>query len=404
MAPTIPVFTFDTGFTEPNLRSGSPADWTQYVVTTDAAAPASALSLYHGQAVMQIVGGTGLQSNRRDFFQLPGTTPFPYWQMRSRWASPPPTDGIMEHGYAMNLHLGADGRFRSIVLWHFIPGILIAGIWDWPPDASSMGVTQTTIRDQDVVSASARASNVVTATVPTGAASRWRVGDLIVMDVATASFDGVFLVTSVADTQIQWSQVGANESGGAGTVTIAGQSTGGVVAGRNFLATDASRTNGIVTTVGLPLNNPFQVGDWITVDGADPTYDMVRTRVTNVNPFTGQISWSQQGVADDTNAGQTIPGKVTPYYVNARLLPGGILQAKTAPDYGVPTNLGGAANPDIEADSPWESPNCTTWDFNKIAGGAAAAAQAGVPCLLYAHGSFNSPAIYDNVTAIKQVA
>lgn len=399
MAPTLPVFTFDTGFVEPNLRTGSPADWTQFTVSTDVNAPSAALTLEHGRAVMRVSGGSGVQSNRRDFWQLPGVTPFPYWRLRSRWASPPPADGIMEHGYAMNLHLGADGRYRSVVLWHFIPGLLIAGVWDWLPTSSGLVVTQTGPRDHEVVSAFSRASNVVTVTVPADATSRWRVGDPITADAATASFDGTFILSSVASTQLQWAQIGANEAGGAGSVVLAGQSNGGFAITRNFLASDLARVNGVVTSTGLPLDNPFRIGDWVTVDAADNTYDS-RFILSNVNPFSGQVSWNQAGV-DDVSGGGTQIGKTTPYYVEARLLPGGILQARATPDYGVSTNLGGTAIGCVNADAPWEGPDCITFDLNKIGIGAATAAIPGVPAIMAAHGSFNSWAVYDNIAAEK---
>lgn len=66
------------------------------------------------------------------------------------------------------------------------------------------------------VSASARASNVVTLTVLAGHGIV--AGDLITVVLATAGFSGTFTVSSVTATTILYAQTGSNESGGAGTV------------------------------------------------------------------------------------------------------------------------------------------------------------------------------------------
>jgi hypothetical protein len=402
MAPTIPVYTLDLQQREPNMRTGSPSSWTQHVVTTDVNAPAAGLTFEHGRATMRITGGNGLQSNRRDFFQIPGTNPWPNWMIRARWASPPPSDGIMEHGYAMNLHRAADGRYKSIVLWHFIAGLLIAGVWDWAADGSGVAVEQFNVLDREVVSASNRTSGLVTATVPAGATSRWRPFDVITADLATASLDGTFMIESVTDTTITWRQAGTDvPAGGAGTIIIAEQGTGGTGSFRNQLASDAVRTDGLVATTGVPLNNPFLLGDWVQIDAADNTYDG-RFRITGINPFTGQLTWPQN-VANDAGAGQTQVGKLTPYTVRARVLPGAspVLQAACQPDYGVPINLGGAVPPTVSGDSPWEGIHSTTWRIADAPQGPTVAATPGVPCLLFAHGSSNSWAVYDNIEAIR---
>lgn len=67
-----------------------------------------------------------------------------------------------------------------------------------------------------VVSASARASNVVTLTVLSGHGIL--AGDLITVALATAGFDGTFTVSSVTATTILYAQTGSDQSGGAGTV------------------------------------------------------------------------------------------------------------------------------------------------------------------------------------------
>lgn len=388
---------------EPNLRNAaSVGDWQRNIITTDVDAPDTALTLEHGHAVMRVIGGTGLQSNRRDAWIIPGATTWPNWEITSRWASPPPADGIMEHGHLLNIQLGPDGKYRSVIVWHFIPGLLIAGVWEWNPGGTGLTVFQTSYKDQDTVSASVRASNVVTLTVPTGATSRWRVGDPITVDLADATYDGQSILSAVTDTTLVYPQVAADDaSGGTGTVTLLGQTQASDI-GRSFLLTDAVRTSGIVTSAGLSLGHSFMNGDWITVDMADATYDG-RFIVSGVNAFTGQINWMQFGVANDASAGAGQIRKLTPYNVKSRLLTDGILQVKLWPDIGINGALGFAGcGPVILGEPPWESDFCVSFDINEVAGTIPTGP--GLPGLLYAHGSSNSWAVYDNISAVKLVA
>jgi hypothetical protein len=70
------------------------------------------------------------------------------------------------------------------------------------------------------VTASARTSGVVTATVAAG--HPWNVGDEVTVDLAVASYDGVFKITELPSaTQIRWRQDGVADdaAGGAGSVS-----------------------------------------------------------------------------------------------------------------------------------------------------------------------------------------
>lgn len=404
MAPTIPVFTFDLNRVEPNLRSGDITKWANYFFTSDVNAPASSWAFEHGALVGRVVGGSGVQSNRREAMALPGTSPYPYWRLKSRWASPPPADGIMEHGHMLNLQKMPDGKWRSVTVWHLIPGFLIAGVWETSGalDGSGFLNFNTSLMDAETITASARNANVVTVTVAAGATSRWKTGDLISVDITDNSYDGTFLITGVTDTTITWAQTAANNaSGGTGSLVMIGRNQP-FTPTRNYALTDAVRASGVVTSAGLSAEACIQPGDWVSVDMTDNTYDG-RFQVASLNGFTNQISWLQ-AAADDASAGSGVVGKLTPYFVETRLWPNGVLQARLWPDVGAIAGLGGVGGGLLEnGPPPWESIWSLTWDMNKLGGGGTVPTGPGIPALIYAHGSSNSYIKYDNIEAEKLV-
>lgn len=405
MAPTVPVFSIDTQAIEPNLRSGDINSWQRYKFAFDATAPATAAAFEHGKLVLRTVGGSGVQSNNREGWAIPGCQPWPYWRLRSRWASPPPADGIMEHGHMMNLCQMPDGKYRSFVVWHLIPGLLIAGVWETaaPLDGTGFANFQAPLKEQEPVLSASRTTNVVTAVVATGAQSRWRVGDPILIDLAVASYDTNSVISAVTDTTIVYPQVAANDAaGGVGTITLVGQNQP-LTPNRNFSVTDAVRTGGLVTSAGLGFNSGLMAGDWLTVDLPDNTYDG-RFIVASVNGFSNQAQWMQFGVGDDASGGAGLIGKLTPYFVETRLYPGGVLQARLWPDFGALGGLGSQGSGVLEnAAPPWESVWSLTFDMTKIVGTTLPLDRPGIPALVYAHGSTNSWMVYDNISAQKIV-
>lgn len=385
----------------PILRgtAAAPSDWTRWLFTSDATAPDSALSVEHGQLVARVVGGSGVQSNRREVWQIPGFPSVPYSRIRSRWASHPPADGTIEHGHMHALQTGDDGRIRAAIVWDFSFGLVLGGVWESDPDGSDFLVEQAPTKDSESVTAASRTSGgVVTLTVATGAQSRWATGDAISVDMSDNTYDGSFILSAVADTTLTYTQTngGSDADGGTGTVTLLGADGTNTVA-RTWAFTDAARSNGIVTASGMAAGHPFQIGDRVTIDGADATYDARNLPVTGVNIFTGQVSWAQPGVANDTNAGAGTISKASPYWVESRLLPGGILQARIAPDIGVALN-GSTGGPLPSGFPPWESRWTRTWDLTRLTSVDAPTGE-GYVGLVAAHHSSASPVRYDSIEA-----
>lgn len=385
----------------PFLRgtAADPTDWTRWIFTTDPAAPDSALTMERGQWVSRVIGGSGTQSNRREAWQIPGFPSTPYSRIRSRWASHPPADGTIEHGHMHAMQVGADGKIRAAIVWDFSFGLLLAGVWEANADGSGFVVAQAPTKDQDTVTASSRTSGgVVTLTVATGARDRWSVGDAVTVDLSDNTYDGSFILSAVADTTLTYTQTngGLDADGGTGTVTLLGKDATDTIV-RAWAVTDAVRTNGVVTASGMAAGHPFLKGDRVTVNLTDNTYDGNNFAVSDVNVFTAQISWLQPGVANDASAGSGTVTKASPYWVESRLLPGGVIQARLWPDVGMALN-GSTGGPIPGGAPPWESRWSRTWDLNKVTG-VTVPSGPGYAALVAAHHSSSSPVRYDSIEA-----
>lgn len=386
-----------------DLRTGVASDWQRTIITPDLAnVPDSAVSFEHGSLVIRAIGGTGVQSNRREAWKIPGVQECTYGRIKSLWNSRPGAAGaLIENAHFHRLQLGADGKNRAIVVWDF-GGAILCGVWEALPDGTSSAFPQAPLRDSEAVSAASRTSNVVTLTVPAGANTRWAVDDAIVVDLTDNTYDGTFAITGVTSTTITYNQTAADDpSGGTGTATLVGA---GIQVGssRNFALTDAVRAGGIVTSVGLIQNHPIVAGDWIGVDMTDATYDMSRAMVTGANIFTQQITWLQPGVADDASAGAGTITHRFPFWVESELLPGEIFRVRVTPDFGG-SGIGlapvqGIGNVPGTPQSPWEGMYAATFDMNRITG-ATLPTGAGALALGAAHHSSVSPISYSDISA-----
>ena len=386
----------DTYF--PSLRGAAadPSRWTRYLLTPGTGnSPDSALSFQHGQLVISVVGGNGLTSERHEVWAAPDVPASPYGRIRSRWAAWPPTDGIVQHVHAHRIQ-DQGGKIRAIVLWDGIFGSPIGGVWEANSNGTGFVSAPATIVDQDTISASSRdAAGLVTATVPSGATSRWRVGDAVRVDLSDNTYDGSFVLSSVTDTQVQWTQTngGTDASGGTGTLQLLGNhfTNFSMMTNNIWSFTDAVRTNGIVTTTGLPAGHPLQIGDRVVIDGTDNTYDGRRV-ISDVNQTTNQVSWIDNQ-ANDASAGAGTVTKNTPTWCESQVIPGasggpGILQARFWPDKGLDLN-GGTPGPMLGGPPSWEQHGWTlTYDLATVTG--ATVPTTGVFGVGAAHHSLNS--------------
>ena len=385
---------------KPMLRGApDPARWARYVVGLDASAPDSALSFEHGKLVIRVLGGDGLTSERHELWVAPDIPPSRYGIVKSRWASRPASDGIVQHVHVHRLQQEG-GMIRAIVLWDGIFGSPSGGIWESDDDGDNF-VSQIGPRvDEETVTASSRdSSGLVSVTVGAGAESRWRVGDAVRVDLTDNTYDGSFVLSSVADTELQWTQTnsGTDASGGTGSVVLLGNhfTNFSTMTNAIFSFTDAARTNGIVVSTGVPAGHPLQVGDRIVVDAADNTYDG-RFVISDVNQTTNQISWLQPGVADDATAGAGTVTKNTPLWCESQLLPGNILQARFWPDKGIDLN-GGTPGPTLGGAPSWEQFGWTlTYDIDQVTGATMPTGDGGFG-VGAAHHSSSSPVQFDNI-------
>lgn len=385
---------------QPALRGAPDAGrWTRYLIGVDVNAPASALSFEHGKAVIRVVGGNGLSSERHELWTAPDVPASRYGRVRSRWASHPPADGIIQHVHVHRFQQ-AGGKNRAVVLWDGIFGSPSGGVWEANADGTSFVSSIATLGDQETVTASSRDSNgLVSATVAAGATDRWRIGDAVRVDLSDNGYDGSFVLSSVTSTQLQWTQTngGSDASGGTGTVVLLGNhfTNFSTMTNNVWSFTDAVRTNGVVVATGMAAGHPLQIGDRIVVDATDNTYDG-RFVISDVNQTTNQISWLQPGVANDAGAGTGTVGKNTPLWCETQLLPGNILQARFWPDKGVDLN-GGTAGPMMGAPPSWEQFGWTlTYDIDTCTGVTIPSGN-GAFGIGAAHHSSNSPVQYDNL-------
>jgi hypothetical protein len=131
-----------------------------------------------------------------------------------------------QHGVALR-YQESGGRRRAVVIWQNITfGVywsVLVGVWASDLDGANfvnrqVGLQIGALASGNVaVTASSRSGGVVTLTVA-GAASKFAAGSYLSVDLATASFDGWFLIDSVEGDTVTYTQAGADESGGTGTV------------------------------------------------------------------------------------------------------------------------------------------------------------------------------------------
>lgn len=145
----------------------------------------------------------------------------------SPWMGSGSPDGTIlpQHGLGFR-YQQAGGRQRAVVIWQNIvfgtTWSVLAGVWasDVSTAASfvnrQVGQIMPGLGDSASILSSSRSNGVVTLVLaepaPFVADSYARV------DVATASFDGFFLIDEVVGNLIRYRQAGANESGGAGSI------------------------------------------------------------------------------------------------------------------------------------------------------------------------------------------
>ena len=345
-----------------DLRAADPGDWPEVVFSVHASSQSTSLDFEHGQAVARGSGaGPGTRSDRRSVFMVPGS-PGGYSRIRSRWSGAGTTGPLMpQRGHMHGVGLQADGMRRGVIAWHDIvfssPQVFNLAVWQTSADGSSgFAVRNGVLQDSVAVSAGVRASNVVTLTVPSG--HGFAAGDVVQVDLADNVYDGVFTVTSVTATTVVYGQTAADDpSSGTGTVTLARNSLtkSGLI--RSVAVSDAVRASGVVTAT-VAAGHSFQIGDPISVDLADATFDgqFVVTATTATT-----VVW-RQAVADDPSAGVGTISRVFPYWVESEWIPG-VIRMRAWPDVGAAGSVTGAmpAGP-----PPWESPWATAVDLTSL--------------------------------------
>lgn len=381
-------------------QGADPARWTRHLLEADIVdAPASTLRFQHGQALIEIQGGSGVETTRHEIWTPNDLLPAPYWRIKSRWASRPPADGIIQHLHAHCFQADAT-KHRTFLVWDGIFGSPSVGIWESNLDGSGFVSIGGVPIDREVVSASSRdGSGVVTLTCPTGVADRWKVGDAIVVNLTDNTYDGNFIITSFpAANQIRYTQVGGgvDADGGTGDIIMLGKDFTNFSTMTNavFSFTDAVRNNGVVVSAGLAAGHPFQKGDFVVIDAADNGYDG-RFPISAVNPSTNQVSWLDPR-ANDASAGAGTITKNNPVWCESMNLPGDIMMARFHPDKGIDLN-GGAPGPVIQSSPSWEQDNWTlAIDCSGLAGVTTPSGD-GLPGIGAAHHSSASSVRYDSI-------
>jgi len=255
----------------------------------------------------------------------------------------------------------ADGMRRGAIVWHDIvfssPQVFNLAVWQTSADGSSgFAVRNGALVDSVAVSAGVRASNVVTLTVPSG--HGFGAGDVIQVDVADNTYDGVFTITSVTATTVVYGQTAADDaSSGTGTVTLARNSLtkSGLV--RSVAVSDAVRSSGVVTAT-VAAGHSFQIGDPIIVDLTDATYDG-QAVVTATTATT--VAW-RQAAADDASSGSGTISRVFPYWVESEWT-AGLIRMRAWPDV---SSAGGVTGAMPAGPPPWESPWATAVDLTGL--------------------------------------
>jgi len=375
----------------------TPSAWTRKVISTDVNAPDSALSFEKGRWTCRIVGGNGLTSNRHEVW-LPNNVPTAeFSRIRSRWASRPPADGIIQHPHVHRYQADATKQ-RAIIFWDGIFGQPSCGVWESNLDGSGFVSAGAAILFSEAVSGGSHTSNVSTLTVPAGADTRWRVGEAITVNVQDTTYNGTWIISAVTSTTISYARIAANDpASGTGFIFPVGAGAfNASAAQRNYAFTDAVRANGIVTSVGLPAGHALKVGDWVIVDAADNTYDMARAVISSVSQANNQVTWLQPGVADDASAGAGTLVMNNPLMVESQLLPGPVLQARMWGGVGLDLN-GSTPGPMPNGDPQWGDPLWSaSYDLSTITGATlpTGRGQMGIGA---AHHSSNSEVQQDNI-------
>lgn len=321
---------------ERNLRVATPNTWTEKVFSLDdAVCPTSTLTFEHGQAVLRGSGaGAGSRSGRRSAFLIPNS-PVGYSRIRSRWAGKPEAVGFNpQHGHAHGLGTQADGKRRAVIFWHDIifaaPWVFNLGIWESNTDGTSFALPSGGLMyDQAAFTGGSRTTNVVTLTgLPSG--HGFVKGDVITIGASDAGYNGTFVVSSVTDTTVVYGHTAADDaSSGTGTVALAKHSVTKSALIRQVAISDAARTSGLVTAT-IPAGHPFTLGDAVSCDTTDATYDGI-FYITEVTATT--VKW-RQAVADDASSGAGTLTKVLPYFAES-IWTGNQLIARVWPDVGV---------------------------------------------------------------------
>jgi len=398
---TLPGLAGGGGQGEVNLRGSTTANWTRKLMTVDANAPDSALTIEHGKWTSRVIGGTGVQSNRREVWTVPSFPSCRAMRVRSRFASDPPNDNFVEHVLGMNFSQDAT-KMRQVSVWDFGIGLLQCGVWESNLDGSGFVSAPAAQKEIEAFTGGSRTTNVVTLTgLAAGANTRWFVGDAIQVDAADNVYDGAFVITAVTSTTLTYTQAAADDaSSGAGTFCLLGRanlllSSTPRIPTYSASGLTGSRTGGFSTITGLTAGHGFKVGDRVTTTGfVDATYNSPRLYVTAVTNTT--IVLAQPGVADDADAGGS--GVVTrslPYFVEARRI-GNFVQARCWPDASGHYN-GANPGPINQGPPAWESEFANTWDLTTVAG--ATVPTEGVATIGAAHHSSASPVRHDNIEA-----
>ena len=292
--------------------------WTKVVMATDPTITNTVPVVVDGQVWISGTGGNVATSNRRDLFLVPGTSAWTDAEMVALlWGSPySPGPGLPQHGLGLRVQVDGAG-WRAAMAWHDaafgIPSIQNLGVW------SSLNALPTGVGvdlGNRAVTAGSRTSALSTLTV--GANHRLEVGQLIVVSVADAVYNGTFPIEAVGATTISYRQVGQANDAASGVGIVTPQS-GGYGFGtdaliRSTAVTAASRTDNIVTaTVGN--DHPHRPGDRVNVDLAVASYDG-QFRIHEVTDT--QVKWVQVA-ANDAAGGVGSITRVFPYLYRARL-------------------------------------------------------------------------------------
>src|SRR5262245_7380046 len=223
-----PTANFATPVYRPDLRNADPADWPERVFSTDPTnVPSSTLAFEHGRAIIRGSGaGTGVRSNRRSAFLVPGS-PKGYGRMRSTLAGLTPTGAnLPQWGHMHGICPMPDGAVYGVLVW---TDIILGSVttWNfgvWRAEDPTKGIASlhggARVKDRRNLTAAVRSGHVVTLTVDPGPSGQhgFNFGDQVAVDLVDGSYDGTFELTSVTATQVVYAQDAANAGTSTGTI------------------------------------------------------------------------------------------------------------------------------------------------------------------------------------------